>query len=95
MASSPITGPPALLGRTSELVDVLAKVPDQRDPRGVRYPQAGMLAVVVTAVLAGAPWRLRELTPLASSLLACSCTSSAPVSACRRADAAGARQALQ
>ena len=29
-------------------------MPDPRDPRGVRYPLAGVLAVAVTAVLAGA-----------------------------------------
>ncbi|BEH01980.1 ISAs1 family transposase [Brooklawnia propionicigenes] len=32
----------------------LNHVPDPRDPRGVRYPLAGMLAVAVCAVLAGA-----------------------------------------
>jgi hypothetical protein len=32
----------------------LAAVPDPRDPRGVRYPLAGLLAVAVCAVLAGA-----------------------------------------
>jgi hypothetical protein len=32
----------------------LARVPDPRDPRGVRYPLAGLLAVTVSAVLAGA-----------------------------------------
>jgi predicted transposase YbfD/YdcC len=36
------------------LLGVLAKVPDPRDPRGVRYPLAGVLAVAVCAVLAGA-----------------------------------------
>lgn len=35
-------------------MDLLAQVPDPRDPRGVRYPLAGILAVSVTAVLAGA-----------------------------------------
>ncbi len=36
------------------LLSVLASVPDPRDPRGVRYPLAGMLGMAVTAVLAGA-----------------------------------------
>lgn len=36
------------------LVSVLGKVPDPRDPRGVRYPLAGVLAVAVCAVMAGA-----------------------------------------
>ncbi len=54
MASSPIIAPAAQLGRATELVDLLARVPDPRDRRGVRYPLAGMLAVAVTAVLAGA-----------------------------------------
>jgi predicted transposase YbfD/YdcC len=37
-----------------ELLAVLAAVPDPRDPRGVRYPLASLLAVAVCAVLAGA-----------------------------------------
>jgi hypothetical protein len=36
------------------LLGVLGKVPDPRDPRGVRYPLPGMLAVAVCAVVAGA-----------------------------------------
>lgn len=36
------------------LLEVLAVVPDPRDPRGVRYPLASLLAVAVCAVLAGA-----------------------------------------
>src|SRR5689334_6484503 len=36
------------------LLAALAGVPDPRDPRGVRYPLAGLLAVAVCAVLAGA-----------------------------------------
>lgn len=36
------------------LMGVLGSVPDPRDPRGVRYPLAGVLAVAVCAVLAGA-----------------------------------------
>jgi hypothetical protein len=33
---------------------VLAEVPDPRDPRGIRYQLATLLAVAVCAVLAGA-----------------------------------------
>ena len=36
------------------LLAALASMPDPRDPRGVRYPLASMLAVAVCAVLAGA-----------------------------------------
>ncbi|MEI2775164.1 MAG: transposase family protein [Tetrasphaera sp.] len=38
----------------ADLLTVLARVPDPRDPRGVRFPLVGMLAVAVSAVLAGA-----------------------------------------
>lgn len=38
----------------SKLADVLAQIPDPRDPRGVRYPLAEVLAVLVCAVVAGA-----------------------------------------
>ncbi|MEU8265337.1 ISAs1 family transposase [Micromonospora sp. NPDC048999] len=66
MASSPIpvlgvttpatSTPPAPVtdGEHSGLLHALAAVPDPRDPRGVRYPLAGLLAVAVCAVLAGA-----------------------------------------
>ncbi len=54
MPSSPITDAVAQPDRASALLDLLATVPDPRDPRGVRYPLAGVLAVAVTAVLAGA-----------------------------------------
>lgn len=54
MSSSPIVSPHARSGRTGELLELLSRVPDPRDPRGVRYPLAGMLAVGVSAVLAGA-----------------------------------------
>jgi len=54
MSSSPITDAVAQPGRAGHLLDLLATVPDPRDPRGVRYPLAGVLAVAVTAVLAGA-----------------------------------------
>src|SRR5665811_1050695 len=36
------------------LLTALGRVPDPRDPRGVRYPIVGMLTVVVCAMLAGA-----------------------------------------
>jgi hypothetical protein len=51
------TGPsalPARLGEPHDLLTALARVPDPRDPRGVRYSLAGLLAVAVCAVLAGA-----------------------------------------
>jgi predicted transposase YbfD/YdcC len=40
--------------RESHLLALLGKVPDPRDPRGVRHPVAGVLAVGIAAVLAGA-----------------------------------------
>lgn len=53
MPSSPIT--PAHGEQVDpNLLGVLAMVPDPRDPRGVRYPLAGVLAVAVCAVLTGA-----------------------------------------
>lgn len=53
MPSSSIA--PARVDSTDHsLLGVLRKVPDPRDPRGVRYPLAGVLAVAVCAVLAGA-----------------------------------------
>lgn len=53
MPSSPIT---AVCTDSAAhcLLGVLSKVPDPRDPRGVRYPLSGVLAVAVCAVLAGA-----------------------------------------
>ena len=36
------------------LLQVLAAIPDPRDPRGVRYQLTSLLAVAVCAVLAGA-----------------------------------------
>lgn len=54
MASSPIPAVVDQPGRAAELLDLLAQVPDPRDPRGVRYPLTGVLAVAVSAVLAGA-----------------------------------------
>jgi predicted transposase YbfD/YdcC len=37
----------------SELLDVLASVPDPRNPRGRRYPLAGLLAIAILATAAG------------------------------------------
>lgn len=54
MSSSLITDVVAQPERASQLLDLLARMPDPRDPRGVRYPLAGMLAVAVSAVLTGA-----------------------------------------
>jgi predicted transposase YbfD/YdcC len=66
MASSLITAltvttptldrPPAPVtdGEHGGLLDALAKVPDPRDPRGIRYPLSALLMVAVCAVLAGA-----------------------------------------
>lgn len=55
MPSSPITLPVAHHDPSDPLLlALLARVHDPRDPRGVRYPLAGMLAVAVSGVLAGA-----------------------------------------
>ncbi|WP_411970454.1 ISAs1 family transposase [Saccharothrix longispora] len=66
MTSSPITAltvtpahvgsppPPVTDGEHGDLLDALAKVPDPRDPRGIRYPLSALLTVAVCAVLAGA-----------------------------------------
>ncbi|MGL4744670.1 MAG: transposase family protein [Dermatophilaceae bacterium] len=53
MASSPITSA-STVQDAENFLTVLAQVPDPRDPRGVRYPLAGVLAVAVCAVLTGA-----------------------------------------
>jgi predicted transposase YbfD/YdcC len=37
----------------SQLLDVLASVPDPRNPRGRRYPLAGLLAIAILATAAG------------------------------------------
>ena len=39
--------------RHQRLLTALQTVPDPRDPRGVRYPLAGVLALAVTATVAG------------------------------------------
>ena len=55
MSSSPITTSDAHRDPCDPLLlRLLAWVPDPRDPRGVRYPLVGMLAVAVSAVLTGA-----------------------------------------
>ncbi|MCZ7421111.1 ISAs1 family transposase [Verrucosispora sp. WMMA2121] len=41
-------------GEAFGLLEALERVPDPRDPRGVRYPLASVLAVAVCAVMAGA-----------------------------------------
>lgn len=52
MPSSPMVN--ANPDERADLLTTLARVLDPRDPRGVRFPLAGMLAVAVCAVLAGA-----------------------------------------
>jgi predicted transposase YbfD/YdcC len=52
--SSSLIAPASTVQDTQNLLAVLGKVPDPRDPRGVRYPLVGVLAVAVCAVLAGA-----------------------------------------
>jgi hypothetical protein len=37
----------------SEFLQMLASVPDPRDPRGRRYPLAALLAIAILAVAAG------------------------------------------
>lgn len=55
VTGSPDAPSPAVTdGETAGLLDALSAVPDPRDPRGVRYPLSGLLAVAVCAVLAGA-----------------------------------------
>jgi predicted transposase YbfD/YdcC len=46
--------PLARLDDPHDLLTALARVPDPRDPRGIRYPLPSLLAVAVCAVLAGA-----------------------------------------
>jgi predicted transposase YbfD/YdcC len=50
--TSPIV--PARLDEPHDLLTALARIPDPRDPRGIRYPLCSLLAVAVCAVLAGA-----------------------------------------
>lgn len=53
MPSSPTPPGGANPTRHQQLLTVLGAVPDPRDRRGVRYPLAGVLALAVTATLAG------------------------------------------
>ncbi|WP_250009884.1 transposase family protein [Actinoplanes sp. M2I2] len=41
-------------GEHSGLLNALTKIPDPRDPRGIRYPLSAVLTVAVCAVMAGA-----------------------------------------
>jgi DDE family transposase len=45
---------PVTAGEQNGLLAALAKVPDPRDPRGIRYPLSAVLTVAVCAVIAGA-----------------------------------------
>jgi predicted transposase YbfD/YdcC len=45
---------PVTQGEQAGLLRALSAVPDPRSPRGLRYPLAGLLAVAVCAVMAGA-----------------------------------------
>ena len=47
-------GLPVTEGERTGLLHALTAVPDPRSPRGLRYPLAGLLAVAVCAVMAGA-----------------------------------------
>ena len=53
MPSSPTPPADANPTRHERLLEALQKVPDPRDPRGVRYPLVGVLPLAVTATLAG------------------------------------------
>lgn len=48
-APAPVTD-----GEQGGLLNALAKVPDPRGPRGIRYPLSAVLAVAICAVMAGA-----------------------------------------
>lgn len=52
MPSSP-KFPVVVCGHAEDLLTVLGRMPDPHDPHGVRYPLAGLLAIV-PAVVAGA-----------------------------------------
>jgi len=54
MPSSPTPPPQGCLDRAVGLVQVLAELPDPRRRRGVRHRLAGLVALAVTAVAAGA-----------------------------------------
>lgn len=54
MSSCPTLPADVYPTRRAQLLTVLEQVPDPRDPRGIRYPLAGVLALAVTATVAGA-----------------------------------------
>lgn len=54
MSSSRTTASAAPTGTGSDLLMLLGRVPDPRDPRGVRHPLSVLLAVGLAAVLGGA-----------------------------------------
>lgn len=53
MPSSPTSTHAASPTRQQHLLNALSMIPDPRDRRGVRYPLAGLLALAVTATVAG------------------------------------------
>lgn len=53
MSSCPTPSTHASPTRHEQLLSVLERVPDPRDPRGIRYPLAGVLALAVAATLVG------------------------------------------
>ncbi|WP_161987396.1 transposase family protein, partial [Prescottella subtropica] len=53
MSSSPMPSAAVHPADHERLLEVFESVPDPRDRRGIRYPLAGVLALVVTATLAG------------------------------------------
>lgn len=54
MSSCPTAPTDLYPTRGERLLSVLEQVPDPRDPRGICYPLAGVLALAVTATVAGA-----------------------------------------
>ena len=81
MPSSPTPCPSIQhVPRESQLLALLGRVSDPRDPRGVRHPLAGVLAVGIAAVLAGArsftaigEWAAEATDELLNSLGATRC----------------------
>jgi predicted transposase YbfD/YdcC len=49
-----MTPAPVTDGEHNGLLNALTKIPDPRDPRGIRYPLSAVLTVAVCAVMAGA-----------------------------------------
>lgn len=54
MPSSPTPSVIDQATRREELLSALDRVPDPRDPRGKRYPLSSLLALTITATIAGA-----------------------------------------